>query len=111
VIAAEPFLDFLVRAYRVTESDSEQVRLAGGCKMAWYQDKKRKTYVATYKDEKSLQKEVEEASKHGWRPQDTVATGGHINVGRTTLRVLSGVGLLFGASRSKDKITIIFVRE
>ncbi len=81
--------------------------------MAWYHDSGRTTYAATYKDEKSMQREIEEAAKYGWVPQNTAATAGHINVGRTAARVVltGGVGLLFGASRSKDKITITFVRD
>ena len=81
--------------------------------MAWYDDKGRATYVATYKDEKSMQRDVEAAAKRGWLVQGTAGVGGHINVGKTAARVaLTGeLGLLFGASRSKDKITITFVRD
>jgi len=81
--------------------------------MAWYHDRGRTTYVTTYTDEKSMRREVEEAAKFGWVPQQTAGTGGHINVGRTAGRVAltGGLGLLFGASRSKDKVTITFIRD
>ncbi|MCL4535313.1 MAG: hypothetical protein M1370_09180 [Bacteroidetes bacterium] len=81
--------------------------------MAWYDDKNRATYAATYKDEKSLRKELEEVTKHGWMIQDTSSVGSHINVGRTvTGAVLTGgISLLFGASRSKKEVTVVFVRD
>lgn len=79
--------------------------------MAWYDDKKKTVYVATYKNEKDMRKEVEAASKKGWVPQGTAATDGHVNVGRTTLRVMTGVGLMFGASRTKGNLTITFIRD
>jgi len=81
--------------------------------MAWYHDKQRTTYIATYKDEKQLRKEVEEAAKFGWAPQGAAAVGGHINVGRTVAPAVltGGLSLLFGASRSKDKTTVTFVRD
>jgi len=81
--------------------------------MAWYNDKSRKTYVATYKNEKDMRKDVEEAVKFGWMLQDSAAIGGHINVGRTVLPAVAtgGLSLLFGASRSKDKVTVTYVRD
>jgi len=79
---------------------------------AWYQDAKRLTYIATYKKDKDAQKEMEAAAQHGWTPQGTTATDGHINVGRTMTKLVltGGLGLMTGASRSKGKITITFVR-
>ncbi len=79
---------------------------------AWYQDAKRLTYVATYKKDKDAQKEMEAAAHHGWMPQGTTTTEGHINVGRTMTKVVltGGLGLMTGASRSKGKITITFMR-
>ena len=79
---------------------------------AWYQDAKRLTYVPTYKKDKDAQKEMEAAAQHGWMPQGTAATEGHINFGRTLMKgaLTGGIGLMTGASRSKGKITITFVR-
>jgi len=81
--------------------------------MAWYNDKSRKTYVATYKNEKDMRGDVEEAVKFGWTLQNSAAIGGHINVGRTVAPAVltGGLSLLFGASRSKDKVTVTFVRD
>ncbi len=79
----------------------------------WYNDPARLTYVATYTNEKIMQKEVEAAAQHGWMPQGTTGTAGHIKVGSTLAKTVltGGIGLIvLGANRSKDKITITFVR-
>jgi hypothetical protein len=60
-----------------------------------------------------MQKEVEAAAQHGWMPQGTTGTAGHIKVGSTLAKTVltGGIGLIvLGANRSKDKITITFVR-
>lgn len=74
----------------------------------WYKDKKRQTYIATYEDQKKMQKEVEAAIKHGWEIKDTTSTGGHVHLGRSL--ALGGVNWLVGKGRSKDKVTITFGR-
>ncbi|CCF83604.1 HIRAN domain-containing protein [Nitrolancea hollandica] len=74
----------------------------------WYKDKKRQVYVATYEDQKKMQKEVEAATKHGWEIKDTTTTGGHVHLGRSL--ALGGVNWLVGKGRSKDKVTITFLR-
>ena len=81
-------------------------------KKSWYHDPTRLTYIATYTNEKEMQKEVEAAAQFGWLPQGTTATGSHINVGRTMTKFVltGGIGMMTGASRSKDKITITFLR-
>jgi len=78
----------------------------------WYYDPTRLTYVASYTKEKEAQKEMEAAAQWGWMPQGTSTTAGHINVGRTMTKFVltGGIGLMTGASRSKDKITLTFVR-
>ena len=80
--------------------------------MAWYDDKNRLTYVATYKKEEDAAEDVEEAAKKGWMPQGATATDGHINVGRTVTgaALTGGLSLLIGGSRSKGKFTITYVR-
>lgn len=80
--------------------------------MAWYDDKNKLSYVASYKNDKDAAKETEKAAKKGWMPQSAAATDGHINVGRTvTGAVLTGgLSLLIGGSRSKGKVTITYVR-
>src|SRR6266540_2906095 len=81
--------------------------------MAWFHDSERSTFVRVYKNEKEMQRDVEDAAEHGWIPQALAGTPGHINAGRTVTRafVTGGYGLLLGASRSKDKITITFIRD
>ena len=82
------------------------------CVMAWYDDDKRLTYVGTYENPKDATRDANRAAQKGWVPQGTAATDGHINVGRTvTGAVLTGGwSLLFGASRSKGKLTLTFIR-
>jgi hypothetical protein len=80
--------------------------------VAWYEDESRLSYVATFDNSKKASDEANRAARKGWMPQGTAATDGHVNVGRTTLKVLT-LGLPFlitGASRSKGKVTLTFVR-
>lgn len=81
-------------------------------KTKWYQDIAARTHVKTYTSEKEMQRDLEAATQYGWMLQSTTGIAGHVNVGRTTTAaaLTGGVSLLFGASRSKDKITITFVR-
>lgn len=81
----------------------------------WLSD--RRQMVTTYKAgddlEEQLQTEMELANEHGWFAQSTDTDGGHINVGRTaTGAVLTGgLSLLFGGSRSKGEITLVWRRD
>ena len=80
--------------------------------MAWYDDNKKLTRVVTYKNDKEASKEAEKAAHKGWMPQGTSATDGHVSVGRTAGKILL-LGLPFlvsGASRSRGKITMTYVR-
>src|SRR5712692_3985530 len=80
--------------------------------MAWYDDESELAYVATYKNEKDASRDAQSAARKGWMPQGTAATEGHVNVGRTALKVFA-LGLPFlvtGASRTKGKVTLTFVR-
>jgi hypothetical protein len=78
----------------------------------WYQDVTKRAHATTYTNQKAMQREVEKAAQYGWMPQTSAGIGGHINVGRTATAaaLTGGVSLLFGASRSKDKMTITYVR-
>jgi len=78
----------------------------------WYHDLRALTHIATYTNEKQMQKEVEMSAHYGWMLQGTTGTAGHINVGRSVTKFVltGGLGMMTGASRSKDKITITFVR-
>lgn len=64
----------------------------------WYQDITKRTHVETYTNQKRMQKDVEQAAQHGWTPQTSAGLSGHLRVG------------LLGVSRSKDKLTITYVR-
>lgn len=79
----------------------------------WYHNPSAMAHVATYTNQKQMQKEVEVASQYGWVPQTSAGIAGHINVGRTATAaaLTGGVSLLFGASRTKDKVTMTFVRS
>lgn len=78
----------------------------------WYHDIRSLTHVEEYKDMKKLQKDVEEASKYGWVPQNTASRNGKFGVGKAIVggALLGPVGLLAGAVGNKDKHTITFVR-
>jgi len=78
----------------------------------WYHDLRALTHIETYTNEKQMQKDVELSSHFGWMPQNIAGTAGHINVGRTaTAAVLTGgFSFLLGVSRSKDTVTITFLR-
>lgn len=78
----------------------------------WYQDIMKRTHVETYTNQKVMQKEVEQASQHGWIPQTSAGISGHRNLGKIVAGgiLLGGVGALAGSGRSKDKITVTFVR-
>jgi len=81
--------------------------------MAWYDDESKVTYVAAFDNEKKASQEADRAARKGWLPQGTAATDGHLNVGRTALKVfvLGVPWLITGASRTKGKIVITFVRS
>lgn len=82
-------------------------------KREWYHDQIRLAYVASYENDKSMRKDTEAAAHFGWIPQQSVGVGGHVNIGRTATAAMltGGVSLLFGPSRSKDKLSITFVRS
>lgn len=79
----------------------------------WYCNPTTLTHIATYTNEKQMQREIEAAYHYGWQIQGQSGQGGHVNVGRTAGKLLltGGLGLLTGVSRSKDKTTITFVRS
>jgi hypothetical protein len=74
----------------------------------------KKVVVRVYSsnENRKMENEIAELLNHGYNIASQTGTGSHVNVGRTvTGAVLTGgLSLLFGASRSKDKITITFVR-
>lgn len=68
--------------------------------------------VRTYKEDeiKQMERDIETAARYGWAAEQVGSTSGHINVGRTALRVATGIGLIFGASRTKGTIVVKFTR-
>ena len=79
----------------------------------WYEDKIKTSHIVSYNNEEQASLEAEKAAMKGWIPQGTSATDGHINVGRTVARTLltGGIGLAIGgASRTKGKVTITYIR-
>ena len=74
----------------------------------------KKVVVRVYKgnETRRMESEIAELIGHGYAIASQTGTGSHVNVGRTvTGAVLTGgLSLLFGASRSNDKITMTFVR-
>lgn len=53
---------------------------------------------------------IAEMLSEGWQVLNTQGGGGHINVGRTALRAVT-LGLVFGASRAAETMTITFSRS
>ena len=55
---------------------------------------------------------MSELLEHGYQIQASAGTGSHVNVGRTVTAALltGGLSLLFGASRSQQKVTMTFTR-
>jgi hypothetical protein len=78
----------------------------------WYVDIRKRTHVATYKNQRVMQREVEKSSQHGWTIQTSTGIAGHRNLGTIVAGglLLGPIGALAGAGRSKDKITLTYVR-
>lgn len=59
-----------------------------------------------------MEREMSELLEHGYQIQASAGTGSHVNVGRTVTAALltGGLSLLFGASRSQQKVTMTFTR-
>jgi hypothetical protein len=81
--------------------------------MAWYDDKKSLTHIATYKNDRDASKDANKAAQRGWQPQTTAATEGHLNLGRTATGAIltGGLSLLFGGSRTSGKLTLMYHRS
>jgi Uncharacterised protein family UPF0547 len=73
--------------------------------------------VRSYKNDDNgralASKEAAYLTQYGYAMAGQSGTGSHVNVGRTASRVVltGGLGLIFGASRSKATIEITFVRQ
>lgn len=81
--------------------------------MAWYDDKKKTTHVATYKDMETAQREEREAAAKGWVVQETITAPDRVAVGRAITKGLftAGAGLRKGRPRKSGKVTVTYVRS
>ena len=80
--------------------------------MAWYDDKKKTTHVARYKDEASAERERIEAAAKGWVVREMTAAPERVAVGRAITKGLftAGTGLLKGRPRKGGKVTVTYER-
>ena len=71
--------------------------------------------VRTYKHDQGwlIELEAKHLLANGYEVQDQSSAGSHVNVGRTvTGAVLTGgLSLLFGASRSKGTVTLMYLKK
>src|SRR5438128_636408 len=67
--------------------------------------------VKNYVSPKNFESDSKEMIRKGWQPENQSALAGHINVRRTAARVVTGGFLIGGASRSKDQMTVTWVRR
>jgi hypothetical protein len=81
--------------------------------MAWYDDKKKTTHVATYKDAAAAEREQREAAAKGWMVRETTAAPERVAVGRAITKGLfaAGAGLLKGRPRKGGKVTVTYGRK
>lgn len=80
--------------------------------MAWYDDTKKRTHVATYKDAERAEAEGREAAAHGWAVRERTTAPERVAVGRTIARGIgtAGIGLLKGRPRKGGKVTVVYER-
>lgn len=88
-----------------------QAQMAG---KEWYCNPTALTHVATYTDQRQMQREVEAAAQYGWIPQSQSSQAGKSSAAKVIggALLLGPVGALAGAaSRGKGTITVTFVRS
>lgn len=80
--------------------------------MAWYDDKKATTHIATYKDAETAAADGREAAAKGWRVRETTTAPDGVTVGRSIARGIAtaGAGMLKGRPRKGGKMTVIYER-
>lgn len=81
--------------------------------MAWYDDKKKTTHVATYKDAAAAERERREAAAKSWVVRKTTVAPERAAVGRAITKGLftAGTALRKGRPRKGGKVTVIFDRK
>jgi len=83
------------------ENIADEIGLQG----RWYEENSKLSHTESYESEEQASIDADRAAKRGWKALGSSATEGHINIGRTLAR-----GLIFGAHRTKGKITITYER-
>ncbi len=80
--------------------------------MAWYDDPKETTHVATYKDEERAEAEARKAAQQGWTVRERTVAAERVAVGRAIARGIgtAGIGLLKGRPRKGGKVTVTYAR-
>jgi hypothetical protein len=80
--------------------------------MAWYDDKKKTTHVAHYKDTEAAEREGREAAAQGWVVRETTTAPERTAVGRAITKGLftAGAGLRKGRPRKGGKVTVSYTR-
>lgn len=91
------FLDFVKSAMQAAEQ---------------YNNARASVEVRTYSSDREFERDAQSRMATGWRIEGQVAQKGHVSLGRTLLKgnLTLGLGYLSGFSRTKDKITVTWVR-
>lgn len=86
---------------------------SGAAGQAWYLNQAARSHVATYTDTAQMQREIEAAMRNGWTVTGQSGQSGHVSARKMIAGgiLAGGVGALAGAGRSKDTITVTFVRQ
>lgn len=79
----------------------------------WYHQTDKVTHTAQYSDQKKMAREIEAAVQYGWTPQTSSAMAGQSSIGKAIAgSIIAGpLGAMVGGKKSKDTITVIFVRR
>ncbi len=69
--------------------------------------------VRVYDTVSQYEADAQRLIPQGWRIEQQSQGGGHVNIGRTTTGAVltGGLSLLFGGSRTKDKLTVTWRRD
>jgi len=68
--------------------------------------------VKSYKNERDFEQDAKKMMRDGWQIQGQSSRSGHVSIAKTLLKtnLTLGLGALTGFSRTKDKITVTWVR-
>lgn len=78
----------------------------------WFADDRQRSHIGVYTDMQTAQHDLEAAVAHGWMIQGQSTTAGKVSAAKIIVGgiLLGPLGALLGAGRSKDTITLTFVR-